>query len=33
MNEVLHLLKIFKSNTKIEVEKLDLSKAVEVKIK
>jgi hypothetical protein len=33
MNETLHLLKIFKSDIKIKVEKLDLSKAVEVKIK
>ncbi len=32
MNEVLHLLRIFKSNQKIEVEKLDLTNAVEVKI-
>ncbi len=32
MNEVLHLLRIFKSNQKIKVEKLDLKNAVEVKI-
>lgn len=32
MNEALHLYQIFKSNTKIEVKKLDLKDAVEVKI-
>lgn len=32
MNEVLHLLKIFKSDQKIKLEKLDLKNAVEVKI-
>lgn len=32
MNEVLHLLRIFKSNQKIKIEKLDLKNAVEVKI-
>lgn len=32
MNETLHLYQIFKSTVKVEVKKLDLKDAVEVKI-
>ncbi|KLD98805.1 hypothetical protein AF74_02045 [Aliarcobacter butzleri L349] len=32
MNEALHLFRIFKSNRKIKLKKLDLKDAVQVKI-